>query len=54
MHDYVTNTAAGFAVLSPWWLPWLEDFSTLAALLLPIIGVAWLAIQIWSKVYRNK
>lgn len=54
MNEYFTNAAAGFAVLSPWWLPWLEDFSTIAALLLPIAGLAWLVIQGWAKIYRNK
>lgn len=54
MNDYLTNTAAGLAVISPWWLPWLENFSQVAALLLPIIGLAWFGVQIWAKIYRNK
>lgn len=47
--DYVTNWIASLAVLSWWWLPWLQDVSTIAALLLPILGGCWLLVQIESK-----
>ena len=52
--DNLNGWVAGLAVLSPFWLPWLEDFSKIAALLLPIIGLAWFGVQIWAKIYRNK
>jgi hypothetical protein len=40
--------AAGAAV-SPWWMPSLADISQNAALLLPILGCAWLIVQIITK-----
>lgn len=52
--EHVTNWMAGLAVLSPFWLPWLQDVSTIAALLLPILGGLWLLVQIWSKIYKGK
>ena len=54
MGDYVTNWIASLAVLSWWWLPMLQDYSQLAALLLPFLGAIWLGVQIWSKVFRGK
>lgn len=54
MGDHLNGWVAGLAVLSPWWLPWLEDFSKVAALLLPIVGVIWFCIQGWSKIFRGK
>lgn len=54
MGDTFTGAAATLAVFSPVWLPWLQDISTIAALLLPIAGVAWLGIQGWAKIFRNK
>lgn len=29
---------------------WMQSFSEVAALLMPPMGVAWLAVQIWAKV----
>lgn len=49
MIDRVTNTIAAGAVTSPWWMPSLADVSTTAALLLPILGCAWLLVQIIAK-----
>ena len=54
MGDWLNGSVAGLAIFSPWWLPWLEDFSQIAALLLPIIGLAWFGVQIWAKIFRNK
>lgn len=53
MSDSFTNTTAIFAVISPLWLEWLQDISQVAALLLPVAGLAWLVIQAWSKIFRN-
>jgi len=50
--EVVTDTGAVAAVLSPWWLPALHDVSQIAALLLPIAGVVWLAVQIIDKIIR--
>ena len=47
--DQITNKVAGAAVASPFWLPWLADVSQLAGFMLPILGVAWLLVQIISK-----
>ncbi|MBZ9873065.1 hypothetical protein LB542_19650 [Mesorhizobium sp. BR1-1-9] len=48
--DNVTNTIAAGAVTSPWWMPSLADISSNAALLLPILGCAWLLVQIITKI----
>lgn len=48
--DKVTNTIAGAAAVSPWWLPSLADISQGAGLLLPVAGLVWLLIQIWFKI----
>lgn len=48
-HD-LTGVAAGAAIFSPWWLPALQSVSTVFAAVLPIIGVAWLVLQITFKV----
>lgn len=50
-HEFVTDTGAGAALTSPFWLPALHDVSDVAALLLPILGAAWLVLQIALKVY---
>jgi len=47
-----TNTAvAAAAVVSPFWLPWLQTASEVAAIAAPILGVVWLVVQIWAKIY---
>lgn len=51
MGDQLTSWIAGLAVISWWWLPWLQDVSTIAALLLPILGGLWLIVQIWAKLF---
>ena len=48
--DTFNNGSAVAAVTSPIWLPWLEAASQIAAIVAPILGVAWLAVQIWSKI----
>lgn len=52
-----TNVIAGAAVASPWWLPALQNFSEIAALMLPIAGLIWLMVQIIThitKYYKDK
>jgi hypothetical protein len=51
--EMVTDTASVVAIASPWWLPYLKETSEIAALLLPIFGVTWLAIQIGFKFYKE-
>lgn len=49
MLEKATNTIAAGAVISPWWMPSLADVSQGAGLLLPILGCAWLIVQIMHK-----
>ncbi len=50
MHETITNATAGAAVVSPFWLPSLQSVSEIASVLLPILGAAWLVVQIAAKV----
>jgi hypothetical protein len=52
--EFVTNTGAVAAIVSPWWLPALHTVSDVAALALPIMGVVWLSVQIVVKIYQVK
>jgi len=54
MGDTFTSAAATLALFSPVWLPILQEVSSIAALLLPILGGMWLLVQIWSKVFKGK
>jgi hypothetical protein len=51
--DNTNNAIAGAALSSPWWLPGLERFSEIAALLLPIAGLVWLVVQIVGYLYKH-
>lgn len=53
-HDITSNIIASLAVISPAWLPTLSSVSAEAALLLPIMGVIWLAVQIFAKLRFKK
>lgn len=48
----VTDVGAVAAITSPYWLPTLHTVSEVAALVVPILGVIWLAIQITHYLYR--
>jgi hypothetical protein len=54
MYDHTTTAVASAAVSSPLWLPSLKDVSDTAALLLPILGAAWLVVQIVGYVVRYR
>jgi hypothetical protein len=54
MIERATNYIAAGAAASPWWLPSLQEVSETAALLLPVIGCAWLILQIISKLIERK
>lgn len=46
-----TNAAVSSAfITSPFWLPALKDTSEVAGLLTPVLGGAWLIVQIISKI----
>lgn len=49
MIDKVNYGVSAGAIFSPWWLPALKTISETAALLVPILGVVWLAVQILTK-----
>lgn len=51
--EKATNVIAAGAAVSPWWMPSLADISQTAALLLPILGCAWLLVQIITKITRR-
>lgn len=52
--ERTTNAIAAGAAVSPWWLPSIGDISSGAALLLPILGCAWLIVQIIAKITDRK
>jgi hypothetical protein len=55
--ERITDFFAIFGVLSwlnPAVLEWISGFSTLAALLMPIFGCIWLAVQIYSRLTGGK
>lgn len=54
MIDHTTTSIASAAVASPLWLPSLKDVSDTAALLLPILGAAWLVTQIVTKLLERR
>lgn len=51
--DRGTDLVAAAGVTSPFWLPPLATVSEVAALVLPIIGVVWLLIQMYSHIKKN-
>lgn len=55
--ERITDAIAALAV-GTWVIPdayeWLASFSTLASLLLPPLGCVWLAVQIWSRIFKGK
>ena len=54
MIERASNAVAAASVASPWWLPELQQASELAALFLPILGVAWLIIQIIAWLVKQR
>lgn len=54
MIERATNAVAAGAVASPWWLPELQQASEIAALFLPILGVAWLLLQMIAWIVRQR
>lgn len=52
--DRATDVVAAGAVTSPIWFHWLELASSFAGMLLPILGAAWLVLQIYSKLTSPK
>ena len=50
MNNHITNGVTTAAIAWPWWRYALEAISDLASLILPAMGVIWLAVQIWAKI----
>lgn len=53
LQERITNGVAVGAVASPWWIDSLNGASNLAANILPILGCAWLLMQMIGY-YKNK
>ena len=53
MNNDMTNVTAGAALVSPWWLPQLQQVSEVFSVALPILGGAWLIVQIVAKLYET-
>lgn len=47
--DKTTNVVAMASIASPAWIPPLKAVSEYAGLWMPILGVAWLLVQIVTK-----
>lgn len=52
--DSLTTATAGAAIVSPWWLPVLSGISTAASWALPLLGCAWLIMQMYYKYQEKK
>ncbi len=53
-HDWPTTFVAVTGIVSPVWLPYLQEVSSIAALVLPILGTILLAIQIFSWLKKGR
>jgi len=51
--DIITSVGAGAAVISPWWLPVLREWSEVAGYMLPFLGCAWLLMQMSYWLYKR-
>jgi hypothetical protein len=52
--ETATTAGAGAAIVSPWWLPIVQDVSTVASWALPLLGCAWLLMQMYFKIKDRK
>lgn len=41
----LTYPVSFLAIITPWWMPVLEDASKYSAMLLPVAGLTWLGLQ---------
>ena len=49
--DSHTTVIATAAVVSPAWLPWFQEISDIAGVILPILGAVWLLVQIVRAIW---
>lgn len=52
--DRSTTAIAAGATVSPFWLPYLQGVSDGAALVLPILGAAWIIMQMYFHIKKNR
>jgi hypothetical protein len=52
--DKVQTTIATGAILSPFWLQWLKNISDVAALLMPIFGLALIGVNIVAAIVKTR
>lgn len=50
--ETANKASAIAAVTSPWWLPPLQTVSEWAALVLPVAGLLWIALQASIAIYK--
>jgi hypothetical protein len=51
--DLATDGVAVAAIVSPWWLPILQQVHDWAVFLLPVAGFLWLALQAFTHIRNN-
>lgn len=55
--ERITDAIATIGIAT-WFTPglyeWTASISNGAALLMPMLGVTWLGVQIWSRLFRGK
>jgi hypothetical protein len=51
--ELVTDVVAAAAVVSPWWLPSLQQIHDGAAWALPIAGLLWLLLQAGILIWKT-
>lgn len=54
VNDQLTTAGAGAALVSPLWLPTLQNISDGFTIFLPILGGIWLVVQIITKILEFK
>ena len=52
--DRTTTAIATASATNPIWLPWLEELSRGASLLLTLLGIVWLIVQIYYKLTEKR
>jgi hypothetical protein len=53
-HKLLAYPISLLAIVTPWWLPVLEQASQYAALLMPIAGLSYLSLQIFFAIARYR
>lgn len=51
--ELVTDGIAVAAIASPWWLSPLQSIHDWAAWALPILGAAWLMLQVFTHIRKH-